>query len=118
MAKLRIIFEFGGWSDAIYWDAMPPTLRIAGFGEIQANVKFLKTVYEPFSRSSGRANVQRAIESYDSYFEPYESTSSAISDLDAEFFAVWTEEFGASPGMPLPLSPNSKNRGQIAARSG
>lgn len=96
MAKMMSIHQFGGWSDAIRWDAMAPEIRISALGEIQAHVQFINTVYEPFGRSAGQSFVEHAIESYDSLFDGEESQGSAPSQLDTEFFTRWETEFGVS----------------------
>jgi hypothetical protein len=95
MAKVMIIHQFGGWSDAIHWDAMPPEIRITALGEIQAHVEFIDKVYQPFGRSGGQSAVEQAMESYDSFFEG-ESQPRAASALDTEFLVSWEVEFGIS----------------------
>jgi hypothetical protein len=96
MAKVMIIHQFGGWSDAIRWDAMAPELRITALGEIQGNVQFLNTVYQPFARSGGQSSVEQAVERYDSFFDQDEPRVRAASELDTEFFAAWEMEIGTS----------------------
>lgn len=96
MAKVMVIHQFGGWSDAIRWDAMEPEIRITALGEIQGNVQFLDKVYQPFGRSGAQSSVDHAIENYDYYFEQGESEAPAESELDSEFFAAWEMEFETS----------------------
>ena len=96
MAKVMIIHQFGGWSDAIRWDAMAPEIRITALGEIQGNVQFLDNVYHPFGRSGGQSSVEQAIENYDSFFERGDSETPGASELDTEFFAAWEMELGVS----------------------
>ena len=95
MAKVIIIHQFGGWSDAIRWDAMAPELRITPLGEIQGNVQFLNTVYQPFARSGGQSSVEQAVESYDSFFDqdgnmPWGCREFVVKDCDGGLLAFGT----------------------------
>jgi hypothetical protein len=93
MAKVMIVHQFGGWSDAIRWKAMVPEIRVTVLGEIQANVEFMRKVYHPFGRSGGQSFVEHAIESYDSFFQQDQWQTMPGSELDQEFPAAWKAEF-------------------------
>ena len=93
MAKVMIVHQFGGWSDAIRWKAMAPEVRITVLGEVQANVEFMRKVYHPFGRSGGQSFVEHAIEDYDSFFLQDQDQAIPASALDKEFFGVWRAEF-------------------------
>lgn len=96
IAKIMTVFQFGGWSDAIYWGAMEPRLKITPLGDIHANVSFMQTVYEPFGRNEARTHTERAVEAYDELYRPMLTQTSVASSFEAGFLSAWEAEFGIS----------------------
>lgn len=96
MSKLLLAIHYGGWSDAIYYDAMQPSLRITPLGDIHGHVDFLTDVAEPFGRMAGEVMLDSAVDRYAHNFEIPE-TAPAVSDVfDQRFLAAWEAEKGVS----------------------
>jgi hypothetical protein len=96
LAKTMLAFQMGGWSDAVYWGAMEPLIRITPLGDVQMSHVFIDTVYQPFGQIGGHANVTKAVEDYPSLYAPIRSGSTLESALGDRFLRAWEAEFGAS----------------------
>ena len=95
MAKANQLFEIGGWSDAIRWGVMEPSLRITPLGDVHANLGFVHDVLTPHARVTSERRFSKAAEDYGDAFEELEPK--AVTDsLDPAFSDAWTEEFGAT----------------------
>lgn len=64
MAKVLEIAGLGGWSDAIYWDAMEPRLRVTPLGDIHGNVTFHEEILAPYGRVGAELTIQQNVEDY------------------------------------------------------
>lgn len=96
MAKVLEISGLGGWSDAIYWDAMEPRVRVTPLGDIHANVTFQKEVIAPYGRAGSDLNVQQNVESYAENLVELEPKPTDTSTFAPEFREAMAEQFGAS----------------------
>jgi hypothetical protein len=94
MSKLLLTIHYGGWSDAIYFDAMEPSLRITPLGDIHGDVAFLKDVVEPFAALSGEVIVGGEIDRYAKNFCMPEPTPTIKGAFDPRFLAAWEAEKG------------------------
>ena len=100
MAMMIEIVEFGGWSDAIHYGAMEPTLVVAPLGDVLANHDFFEEVVVPFGQAGMTSSVERSIQGYGDHFSaPNEKTG----ELDKRFLAekeqfskAWEYELGFS----------------------
>ena len=97
MSKLLMAMHYGGWSDAIFFDAMEPSLRITPLGDIHGDVRFLTDVTEPFGRLSGEVILDGAIDRYSRNFDAPEDAPPVKDTLDPRFLAAWEAE----KGLPL-----------------
>jgi hypothetical protein len=96
MAKVMSILGLGGWSDAIRWEAMEPTVRVTPLGDIHANLSFYEQVLARFGRAGSDVRVQDSVENYAENLVEREGKSTDLGAFPAEFWEAWQEEFGAS----------------------
>jgi len=96
MSSAMLAHYFGGWSDAIHWGAMEPRIRITPLGDVHIDQSFVKTVYEPFGRVGGTAQVTQAIDAYDQLYSPMTERPSFAELVEPEFLKAWESEFGIS----------------------
>jgi hypothetical protein len=96
MAKVMSIPGLGGWSDAIRWEAMEPTVRVTPLGDIHANPTFHEQVVARYGRAGSDVRVQDSVESYAENLVERDGKSTDLSAFPAEFWEAWQEEFGAS----------------------
>ena len=89
LSQLLLVNNYGGWSDAIYYDAMEASLTIRPLGDIHGNLDFMHEIAEPFGHTSGASMIQDSIIDYSRNYEEPDVTGAAILDqnfLDA-FYA-------------------------------
>ena len=96
MAKAAAIFHFGGWSDAIRWDAMEPRLRVTPLGDVHANLDFIDDIVSQFSRTTHGINVSHAVKNYPKNLEEPSARPTLDNVFEAEFLEAWEDESGAS----------------------
>jgi hypothetical protein len=65
-----LAYHLGGWSDVIHWGAAEGRLRITSLGDVHMDQSFMETVYEPFFRAGGAADVKHASDSYAELYTP------------------------------------------------
>jgi hypothetical protein len=94
MAKVNAIWEFGGWSDAIHMDAMPPVLTITPLGDLQAETEFNSDVLAPFAQKAVQMRIVSAVDEYEKNFRPPDTRDETSSKTDPRFEEAWSEEFG------------------------
>lgn len=96
MAKAMFVFHVGGWSDAVFWGAIRPKVRITPLGDIHIDHTFMDEVYTPFVRTGGEREVRRSVDSYRSiYIEP-EVAPSISERLEQRFLHAWECEVGVT----------------------
>lgn len=98
MAMMIEIIQFGGWSDAIYYGAMEPTLMVAPLGDVLANHDFFEEIVVPFGQAGMTSSVERNIQGYGDHFSaPKEKTGEPDKRFLAEkeqFSKAWECELG------------------------
>jgi hypothetical protein len=98
MAMMVEIIEFGGWSDAIHYGAMEPTLKIAALGDVLANHDFFEEVVVPFGQAGMTSIVERSIRGYGDHFSTPKVKTSGLDKgflLEKEKFSkAWECELG------------------------
>lgn len=98
MAMMIEIIEFGGWSDAIHYGAMEPTLKVAALGDVLANHDFFEEVVVPFGQAGMKSRVEKSIQGYGDHFSaPKEKPSEIDKRIVAEkekFSKAWECELG------------------------
>lgn len=94
MALLLLANAYGGWSNAIHLDAMPPSLRVRALGDVHVDQTFFEQIVEPFGSVSTGAMVKWSISKYSDNFEQPAAVSSAEPAFDKQFIAAWINEHG------------------------
>lgn len=97
LARSSLVIRFGGLSDAIKFNALPPELHISAFGDILLNDAFGDDVVHPMlSRVSSEKFIEIAPKQLKNYESPdvVESTREFFGD---EFWRIWVDEVGFSP---------------------
>lgn len=99
MAKLMLIVQLGGWSDAIRWDAMEPHLQITPVGDVHANLSFYDEVIAPFGHATSSQRIKESMSNYAEGIEDPSAEDGVIpvnEDFPPEFWEAFTEQIGAS----------------------
>jgi len=96
MAKAASLPGYGGWSDAIRWDAIEPVLKIRPLGDIHAKAADFEEIVANFGRAGSDLRVADAGENYPRNLEDIGVRESLETEFDTAFLAAWSEEFGAS----------------------
>ncbi len=96
MARAALLFNVGGWSDAIRWDLMKPELRITPLGDVHANFDFHDEVVLPHARMMTGGHVEDAIESYAENLAEPTIMPTTGDRLETDFSEAWTDQFGAT----------------------
>jgi hypothetical protein len=96
MTLAMFAFHLGGQSDAVHWEAMEPRVKVTPLGDVHMNHSFMETVYEPFGRVGGKAQVTQAIESYEELYSPTKNRTSFADVVEPRFSDAWKAEFGVS----------------------
>jgi hypothetical protein len=96
MAKVLEIAGLGGWSDAIYWEAIEPRLRVTPLGDIHGNVTFHEEILAPYGRVGAELTIQQNVEDYAENLSEPEAKVTDTSKFAPEFNVALEEQFGAS----------------------
>lgn len=96
MAKAMLLFNVGGWSDAVRWDVMKPEIHITPLGDIHANFDFFDEIIVPHVNAFGEEQIEQAVKSYASNLEEPLTSESVEGKLKVDFVEAWTEQIGAT----------------------
>jgi hypothetical protein len=96
MARAGLLFEVGGWSDAIRWDLMKPELRVTPLGDVHADFDWHDDIVLANARIISNDRVSEAVASYAENLEESEPEPTVAHKVDPLFAAAWQEQFGAS----------------------
>ena len=96
MARAGLLFEVGGWSDAIRWDLMKPELRVTPLGDVHANFDWHDDIVLANARVISNDRVSEAASSYAENLQESEPEPTVAHKIDPLFAAAWREQFGAS----------------------
>jgi hypothetical protein len=96
MSRAAAIPMYGGWSDAIRWDAMEPTLKIRPLGDVHAAIGDLETLMESYARAGSDLRLAEAVENYGLHLQEPAINPTVEGVLEADFLTAWADEFGAS----------------------
>jgi hypothetical protein len=103
MAKAVLLFEIGGWSDAIRWDLMRPEIRITPLGDIHADFTWFEEIIFPHAQDSTDVRLEHEIENYSKHVTEPQEAQPIEGELEAEFNSAWLEQIGASIDQTLAL---------------
>ena len=96
MTKTMLIVHFGGWSDAMRWDAMEPLIKVTPLGDVHANLGFVDGILSPFAHAAGGQRIRESVDDYAENLEDITYRESVEEKIDLQFLAAWLEEIGAS----------------------
>lgn len=94
LVRASMLVQYGGLSDAIFFNTLPPEIHISALGDILFRDELGEFVVQPMlQRHSGESFVKAAPNQKRNYEEPtfIASTKEAIED---EFWDIWKEEMG------------------------
>ncbi len=95
MIQASQIFQFGGDSDAVHWDAMPPKLRITPLGDVHADRSFASKIVEPWGRRNADVRFEDAADSYADNVTTPQPLGDNSAAWEPEFLAALEETLGA-----------------------
>ncbi len=94
LARASLVVRYGGLSDAIRFNALPPELHISALGDILFKDDFGEIVVQPMlSQVSGDSYISDAPRQVKNYDDPV-ITGSAKKNIDKQFWDIWIEEMG------------------------
>ena len=95
MAKALLLFYMGGWSDAIRWDVMEPTVQITALGDVHAKFGYVDTIIAPHGREASDVRINEAANNYIENLKQPEVRTSISDVMSPAFLEAWEEEFGS-----------------------
>jgi len=96
MSDALLMFNLGGWSDAINKGVMQPEIRIAANGEILSHIGFRDEIIEPFGRQFASGQLDHEVSRYEKHFEPVKAIASVKGVFPDQFLTAVEAEFGVS----------------------
>ena len=96
MAKAYLLFQYGGWSNSIRWNWMPPRLLITALGDIHAVTEFESNVLRPFAERGSRERLVGKYDSYEENFKELAPVAATDSSIHSQFEDAIVCEFGFS----------------------
>lgn len=96
MARAALLFEIGGWSDAIRWGVMKPELRVTPLGDVHAQLDFLENIVLPHAQVTSEGRIADAVGSYADNLEERPAELTVEHRIDSKFADSWAEQFGAT----------------------
>lgn len=96
MAKATLLFEVGGWSDAVRWEVMKPEVHVTPLGDIHANFDFFEKIIGPHANATGEERIERSVTGYAKNLEERPTSESVEGELEVDFAKAWTEQVGAT----------------------
>lgn len=96
MAKAALLFEIGGWSDAVRWDVMQPEIHVTPLGDIHANFDFFEEIIAPHANVTGVERIERSVTGYAKNLEERPTSEGVEGELEVDFAEAWTEQIGAT----------------------
>ncbi|MCA9234033.1 MAG: hypothetical protein KDA44_01085 [Planctomycetales bacterium] len=94
LSQLLMAINYGGWSDAMHYEAMEASVVIRPLGDIHANLDFVNEVAEPFGHAAGKAILRGSIDGYEKNFEAPRFSANGAAQLDPDFAEAWIIETG------------------------
>ena len=95
MAKALLLFYMGGWSDAIRWDVMEPTVQITALGDVHAKFGYVDAIITPHAKETSDVRINEAANSYSDNLQQVEGRASISDVVSPQFLEAWKEEFGS-----------------------
>ncbi|MDX2181550.1 MAG: hypothetical protein SFV18_18290 [Bryobacteraceae bacterium] len=96
MARAAMAFHLGGWSNAVRWGAIEPSLRITPLGDVHVSREFFDNIYEPYGEAAGRATIEHARSGYRELYQAVEARPTVEDVFEATFLRAWVAEVGVT----------------------
>lgn len=96
MSKAMLLFNIGGWSDAIRWDVMEPTIRVTALGDVHAKFDDIDEIITPHAREISDVFIKDAVNNYSENLKQREGLATVSELIDQRFLDAWEDEFGFS----------------------
>ena len=96
IAKAMSVFNVGGISNAIRWNAMAPAVLVTPMGDIHVDQSFVEDVMSRVGEAHGEITIETAVADYDTNFKNEKTISKVVPRFDKAFLDAWEEEFGRS----------------------
>lgn len=94
LSRAALLIRIGGFSDAIFYNALAPNLTISPLGDILFRDEFGQMVVEPMlTREIGERFIAKAPSQIKNYEEP-EIVPEIKTRISKEFREIWKEEMG------------------------
>lgn len=93
-ADIMLMYQLGGWSDAIRYECKAPEIRITPFGNLQTDTYFDEIIANPYGQNLSILRYQDGANTYEVNFRDLESTDTVRNKWEIEFWEAWTKEFG------------------------
>lgn len=110
MARILLVHSFGGWSDAIHWDAMQPKLRVTPLGDVHGNFDWHDEIAQPFSEQVADERTEDAVADYAKNLE--ELPINPTASFGVEFDAACCEQLGVTLQQTRVFIEHLENRGR------
>lgn len=94
IAKIALVVRLGGLSDAIRFNALKPELKISPLGDVLVEDDFGNFVVGPMLEKVVGENFVVASAKQAKNYEEAEIVPETESKIDADFWKIWTDEFG------------------------
>ena len=96
MARAALLFEIGGWSDAMRWGLMKPVLRVTPLGDVHAQFDFLEDIVRPHAQVTSEGRIADAVGSYATNLLERHGEATVAHRFDSLFADAWSEQLGAT----------------------
>lgn len=92
----NLLFTLGGWSDAIEYMMVPPTIQISLSGDLLFDHSFLQSVVAPYGEKLTNDTLEYEKKKYSNLYKELEITKSVKGNIEDKFELAWVEEYGVS----------------------
>lgn len=96
LTSVAEIYQLGGWSDLIFWDAMKPSLLVRPYGDVHGHLEFTDSVLDAFGRAASSYRYKDSASNYSRHVERRKAVPESNGVVDSDFLNTWTEEFGVT----------------------
>ncbi len=94
MATALIIYNLGGLSDAIKYNAIPANIKVSQYGDISSKDDLGEFVVQPMLRGIIGKAYQNIASQQEKKYSPTEIVATAKDSFDPVFWDIWNEEMG------------------------
>jgi len=96
MSYAILMYEFGGWSDAINNDILSPKINISPYGNIMIDADYLDNIIDLYGAETNNTLIKKDANRYESLFSNYETEATTSPEIENDFLSAWEEFWGIS----------------------